>query len=54
MARALGRPMTVQAVKSRLAEVFAATFGYQAGTLSEETLWNMRGLTADSPNSLSR
>ena len=54
MARALGRPIAVQTVKSRLAEVFAATFGYQAGTLSEETLWNMRGLTADSPHSLSR
>lgn len=54
MARALGRPITVQAVKSRLAEVFATTFGYQAGTLWEETLWNMRGLTADSPHSLSR
>ena len=54
MARALGRPIPVQTVKSRLAEIFAATFGYQAGTLSEETLWNMRGLTADSPHSLSR
>ena len=54
MARALGRPIPVQTVKSRLAEIFAATFGYQAGTLWEETLWNMRGLTADSPHSLSR
>ena len=54
MARALGRPISVQTVKSRLAQIFAATFGYQAGTLSEETLWNMRGLTADSPHSLSR
>ena len=54
MARALGRPISVQAVKSRLVETFAATFGYHAGTLSEETLWNMRGLTADSPHSLSR
>ena len=47
MARALGRPVAVQAVKSRLAEIFAATFCY------EETVWNMSGLTADSPNSLS-
>jgi lipoate-protein ligase B len=47
MARALGRSIALQAVKIRLAEIFADTFAY------EETVWNTSGLTADSPNSLS-
>ncbi len=53
MARILGRPVALQAVKRRLAEIFAATFGYQSGTLLEETVWNMSGLTANTPHSLS-
>lgn len=31
MARVLGRPVALQAVKIRLAEIFATTFGYQGG-----------------------
>lgn len=45
MARTLGHPVVLQAVKLRLAEIFAATFGYQGGALLEETLWNTHGLT---------
>ena len=46
MAHALGRPVSVDGVKSRLADIFAQTFGYK------ETLWNTSSLTSDSTRSL--
>ena len=45
MAQALGRPIAVDAVKIRLATIFANTFGYK------ETVWNTSSLTSDSSSS---
>jgi len=47
MAQALGRPVALDAVKVRLAEIFSQTFGY------EEIVWNTSSLISDrtsSPN----
>ena len=46
MRQALDRPVALDAVKVRLAEIFRQTFGY------EETVWNTSSLISDSPNSL--
>lgn len=46
MAQALGRPVAVDDIKIRLAEIFAHTFGYK------ETVWNTSSLIPDSTSSL--
>jgi lipoate-protein ligase B len=46
MAQALDRPIALDAVKVRLAEIFSQTFGY------EETVWNTSSLISDSTSSL--
>ena len=46
MAQALGRTIALDEVKIRLAEIFAATFGYK------ETVWNTSSQTSDSTSNL--
>jgi lipoate-protein ligase B len=46
MRQALGRPIALDEVKVRLAEIFSQTFGY------EETVWNTSSLISDSTSSL--
>ncbi len=46
MTQALGRPVALDEVKIRLAEIFAYTFGYK------ETVWNTSSLISDSTSSL--
>ena len=46
MAQVLGRPVALDEVKIRLAEIFAYTFGHK------ETVWNASSLTSNSMSSL--